>query len=283
MRPVFTALSVASAAVILMAGCGSAHTSSTKTATAGSAVDGTVGEEIKTHVEALNHGTAGIQSVTCAERGPVPSMGTDAVAFLCSIRADNGEVTKPELWASLPMDEENKVELLDLTAERELAARGDIAGLNDGRSEPANKAAEEDIKHAEASVRESLNKQARPNVPSPTTATAGSPEATPSATVPSTTGSGENASARPCGSVSSGEYTEIPVVSYGGTRCSTARNLVALVMAQGSHHYRALPDDGYEIHGWVCYVSTGLASCTLPGTGKRVNGAYSESGRSIAK
>ena len=54
-------------------------------------------------------------------------MGTDAVAFLCSIHANNGEVAKPELWASLPMDEENKVELLDETAERELAARGEAA------------------------------------------------------------------------------------------------------------------------------------------------------------
>jgi hypothetical protein len=89
-------------------------------------------------------------------------------------------------------------------------------------------------------------------------------------------------SARQCEPVSTGGYTDIPVTIHGGVTCSTARNLVTLVMTQGGHHYLELPDDGYEIDGWHCYVSTGLASCTQPGTSNQVDGNYGERARATS-
>jgi hypothetical protein len=148
--------SIAGVAVVdlLLAGCGgSAHRGST--GAENPTADTTVGEEVKKHIEALNPSEhVGIKSVSCEERGPVPSMGRDAVAYLCSIHAENDETTKPQLWAHLPMDEEEPVQTLDTTAERELASRGESVGLNDGHSEADNRGAEEDIKKAEETVRE---------------------------------------------------------------------------------------------------------------------------------
>lgn len=139
---------------LLLAGCGgSTHRGSTVTESP--TADTTVGQEVKKHIEALNPSEhVGIRSVSCEERGPVPSMGRDAVAYLCSIHSEDGETTKPQLWAYLPMDEEEPVQTLDTTAERELASRGESAGLNDGHSEADNRGAEEDIRKAEETVRE---------------------------------------------------------------------------------------------------------------------------------
>lgn len=135
--------------------------------------DEAVGAEVKRHIEVLNPTQdVGIRSISCEERGPVPSMGTNAAAFLCSIHPNNGEATKPQLWAYLPQDEENHVELLDETAERELAARGEVAGLNDGHSEADNRSAEQDIHHAEEEVNGSADttaKRERGAAPPPTT------------------------------------------------------------------------------------------------------------------
>jgi hypothetical protein len=247
-----------------MAGCGSAHTNSTKTASSGSAIDNTVGEQVKQHLEALNRGGAGIRSVSCIQRGPVPSMGTDAVAFLCSIHANNGEVAKPELWASLPMDEENKVELLDETAERELAARGEAAGLNDGHSESANKSAEEDIHHAEEEVSGASNTttaEERRVAPTTTKTGAGAQEPAPS-------GKG-------CSSFSAVGYRFTQVRAGGEFTCLTVQRFLSLLMDQSGHHYRTLPNDGVEIGGYACYAETGLADCTSPEGTRLVSAQYS--------
>jgi hypothetical protein len=216
---------------LLLAGCGSAHTNPTKTASSGSAIDNTVGEQVKKHLEGLNHGGAGIKSVSCIQRGPVPSMGTDAVAFLCSIQADNGEVAKPELWASLPMDEENKVELLDETAERELAARGEVAGLNDDHSESANKSAEEDIKKSEETVRETSQSPAAKTSPTPTTGATTSATTAPT----STTTAGQVSQCEVEQSVQA--FYSFPNIKYltaSHTTCQTANGVAMEMKVAGS-------------------------------------------------
>jgi hypothetical protein len=134
----------------LLVGCGasSKHGSTTASSAsehAGSAIDRVVESEVRKHLEILNPGVK-LKAPSCEERGPVPSMGEDALAFLCTF---DGETAHAELWAELPMDHEEPVQPLDLTAERELAARGEVAGLNDGHSEADNRSAEEDIRHAE--------------------------------------------------------------------------------------------------------------------------------------
>jgi hypothetical protein len=151
-------------ACILMTGCGDAAHNATVAASKPTTAQ-SVGAEVRRHVEALNpNQDVGIRSVSCEERGAVPSMGANAVAFLCSVHASDGEATTPHLWAYLPQDEENHVELLDETAERELAARGDVAGLNDGHSEADNRSAEEDIRHAEETVTQQTSAPATPPV-----------------------------------------------------------------------------------------------------------------------
>lgn len=152
---------------VLLAGCGSMPDGdSTRSNAARSSESGIVrivGEEVKQHIENLNHGQADIRSVACKERGPVPSMGRNAVAFLCTF---DGETDHAELWAELPMDHEEPVMLLDVAAEQELAARGEYAGLKDGGSEASNKAAEEDIHHSEKEVQGELNDKAAPSTTS---------------------------------------------------------------------------------------------------------------------
>jgi hypothetical protein len=227
----------------LLAGCGSAHTNSTKTASSGSAIDNTVGEQVKQHLEALNHGNAGIKSVSCKQRGLVPSMGAEATAFLCSITANNGEVAKPELWASLPLDEENKVELLDETAERELAARGEVAGLNDGHSESANKSAEEDIKKSEETVRETSQSPAAKASPTPTTG-----ETTPTTAGPtSTTTAGQMSQCAVEQSVQA--FYSFPNIKYltaSHTSCQTA-NGVAMEMKVAGSTQRPFPRGPFSL------------------------------------
>ena len=154
---------------LLLAGCGGGGRKA-KVAVKAATVDQTVGAEVTRHIEALNPSeNVGIRSISCEQRGPVPSMGISAVAFLCSIHATNGEATKPQLWAYLPSDNENHVELLDETAERELASHGELAGLNDGHSEADNRSAESDIRHAGEASQETSSQQTSPSTSSEST------------------------------------------------------------------------------------------------------------------
>lgn len=202
----------------LLTGCGGVHgNDSTHNNAATSEPDTAriVEEEVKQHIEALNHDKAGIKTVSCRERGPVPSMGTEAVAFLCTF---DGETAKAELWAKLPMDQEEPVMPLDLTAERELAARGEVSGLNDGHSEADNRSAEEDIHHAEEEVSQE-----------------GSASTTTGPTSSSTSGPARNSSevSGKCaveeGVQSFISFPEIADLTASGTSCQTA-NAVAMAM-----------------------------------------------------
>ncbi len=248
----------------LLSGCGGTAHDATGAAKTPSR-DEAVGAEVKRHIEALNPTQdVGIRSISCEERGPVPSMGTNAAAFLCSIYANNGKATKPQLWAYLPQDEENHVELLDETAERELAARGEVAGLNDGHSEADNRSAEQDIHHAEEEVNGSADtttKRERRVAPPPTTVST-----TPQASVPSEQG---------CGSFLAVGHRFTQVRAAGEFTCPTVRRFLLLLMDQSGHHYRALPDDGVEIGGYACHAATGLADCTSPGGTRVVSAQYS--------
>jgi hypothetical protein len=163
---IITALLMTTVGVFLLSGCGGSHQASHD----GSAQSGPakspaervayiVGQEVKQHLEALNHYKAGITTVSCKKRDSVPSMGTNAVAFLCTF--DN-EPAHAELWAELPMDHEEPVQPLDLTAEQELAAHGEYAGVKDGQSEANNKSAEEDIRHAETEVQDEREGKSAP-------------------------------------------------------------------------------------------------------------------------
>ncbi len=175
-------------------------------------------------------------------------MGPDAVAFLCLVHADNSEVAKPELWASLPMDEETKVELLDETAERELAARGELAGLNDGHSEADNRSAESDIRHAGEVSQEA------PSQPT-------SPEASAST-------SGESTNAIDCGVLtyrsahwSLGERWRI---TDSATSCSEAMQVIRDDFGgKGITHSGNDNAENYmTVNGWRCFgPETGSIGC----------------------
>jgi hypothetical protein len=210
----------------------------------------TVGAEVKRHIEALNPSeNVGISSVSCEQRGPVPSMGTNAVAFLCSIHATNGEATKPQLWAYLPSDNENHVELLDETAERELASRGELAGLNDGHSEADNRSAESDIRHAGEVSQEASSQQT-------------SPEA-------SVSTSGESMNATDCGVLtyrsaywSLGERWRI---TDSATLCSEAMQVIRDDFGgEGINHSGNDNAESYKtVNGWRCFgPETGSIGCT---------------------
>lgn len=234
---------------LLLAGCGGGGRKATVAANAAT-VDQTVGAEVTRHIEALNPSeNVGIRSVSCEQRGPVPSMGTNAVAFLCSIHATNGEATKPQLWAYLPSDNENHVELLDETAERELASHGELAGLNDGHSEADNRSAESDIQHAGEASQEASSQQA-------------SPEASAST-------SSESTNATDCGVLtyrsmhwSLGERWRI---TDSATSCSEATRVIRDDFGgKGVNHSGNDNAESYTtVSGWRCFgPETGSIGCT---------------------
>jgi hypothetical protein len=250
---------------IMLAGCGGAAHDATVAAKA-PGTDEAVGAKVKRHLEDLNpHQNAGIRSVSCEERGPVPSMGTNAVAFLCTIDANNGEATKPQLWAYLPQDKENHVELLDETAERELAARGEVPGLNDGHSEADNRSAEEDIHHAEEEVTQQSSAQATP----------------PAVTTKATQGTN-------CGVLSyhSERWTlgERWTITDSGTSCPEAMQIIRDDFSRkGIKHVGSDNAETYTvINGWRCGgPETGGIGCTRGTqhiTGSELRGATEDDG-----
>ena len=257
-RTIVAAAALATAALAL-AGCGaSSKHSSTSTAAvfSGSRTERIVESEIVQHIKALNHGEGYIKTLSCKRRGSVPSMGEGAVAFLCTF---DGETAHADLWAWLPKDQEEPVMPLDLTAEQELAARGEYAGLKDGHSEEDNRSAEEDVRNVEEEVSKEDS----------TTTTSTSVEAS--------VASGSDAKSTKCyypsRSVSGFTVKSESVTVTDHLGCTEGERFIAAFLERGIALYHSTT---YATHDSLCKADTGWISCVATNGAGSVDGEYQD-------